>query len=129
MKDRYNPTRNEEQLQTMPTDYRTLLATTRPLWITGHTLPFWRGGQICRPGLGVPRESEDWCVESTLRKGQILRPGRSDLEIAGDEDLATRREEGVTSSSLEASDAATESEYSLPEDNSNLQIRIYLGMS
>jgi hypothetical protein len=120
---------DEPQLATVPTHYLALLAMTRPLVIREHTLPFWRGGQTCRLDLRIPRGSGNWRAEWTLRKGEILRPGRSELEMAGDKDLATTREEDGASFSLKAQDAETEYEYRLAENSSNLQIRIYLGMS
>jgi hypothetical protein len=49
--------------------------------------------------------------------------------MAEDKDLATTWGEDAESSSLESRGAETESEYKLPENNSSLQIKIYLGMS
>jgi hypothetical protein len=129
MRKRNNPASNEEQLETTPTDYRALLVMTRPLVVTEHTLPFWRGGQICRLGFGIPREPVDWRAESTLTKGEILRPGRSQFGITEDGELARGSEEGGASSAAESEDAAAKPRADSPETDSNLQIRIYLGMS
>ena len=124
-----NPANDEEQLTTIPTDYRALLAMTRPLVIAEHTLPSWRGGQICRSGLGIPIEPGDWRAESTLRRGEIFRSDESGLGIADDEELATTPEEAGTSSAPEVEDAAVESISALRRRDSSLQIRICLGMS
>jgi len=124
-----NPTNDEEQLTTIPTDYRALLAMTRPLVIAEHTLVSWRGGQICRSGLGIRIEPEDWRAESTLGRGEILRSYESGLGIAKDEELAATMEEAGTSSAPEVEDAAAESMSALRRRDSNLQIRICLGMS
>ena len=124
-----NPTNDEEQLATIPTDYRALLAMTRPLVIAEHTLPSWRGGQICRPGLRIPIEPWDWRGELALRRGEIFRADESGLGITEDEKLATTPEEAGTSSAPEVEDAAAESMSALRRRDSNLQIRICLGMS
>jgi len=87
--------------------YRALLAITRPLVIAKHTplssrLPIYRDQAISL-------ETEDCRAESALRKGEILCPDLSEPRMAGDEGLA----------------ATT----ALPQTESNLRIRIYLGMS
>ena len=120
---------NEEQSATVPTDYRALLAMTRPLVVGEHTLPSWRGGEICRSGCGISPEPGDRPAESTLRKGEILCPDNSESATAKDEGPATRNEEAGTSSAPEVEDATTEARSDLPQTDSNLQIRIYLGMS
>ena len=124
-----NPTNDEEQLATIPTDYRALLAMTRPLVIAEHTLPSWRGGQICRSGLGIRIEPGDWRGELALKRGEILRSDESGLGIAEDEELATTPEEAGISSAPEVEDAAVESISALRRRDSRLQIRICLGMS
>ena len=125
-----NPANDEEQLATIPTDYRALLAMTRPLVIAEHTLPSWRGGEICRSGFGIPLEPGYWRAESTLRRGQIFHSDESELGLAEDEKkVATTTEEAGTSSAPEVEDAAAESISALRHSDSNLQIRICLGMS
>jgi len=120
---------NEEQSATVPTDYRALLAMTRPLVVGEHTLPSWRGGEICRSGFGIPPIAANRRVESTLSRGEIVHLDKSGLGITGDEGRATRNEEATTSSAPEVEDKPTEARSGLPETDSNLQIRIYLGMS
>ena len=98
---------DEEQLATVPMDYRTLLATTRPLVITQQT----------SRSLGVPiyedkaisLEATDWWVEFALRKGEIIC---GDLPIG-----RMGGEEGLTTTTA------------LPQRGSGLRIRIHLGMS
>jgi hypothetical protein len=124
-----NPANDEEQLATIPTDYRALLAMTRPLLIAEHTLRSWRGGEICRSGFGIPLEPGDWPAEFTLSRGEIVRPDESELRTTGDEGRATGNEEAGTSSAQEVGDESTEARCALPRGDSNLQIRICLGMS
>jgi len=124
-----NPLNDEEQLATIPTDYRALLAMTRPLVIAEHTLPSWRGGQICRSGLGIRIEPGDWRGELALKRGEILRSDESGLGIAEDEELATTPEEAGTSPAPEVEDAAAAFIFAPRPRDSNLQIRICLGMS
>lgn len=124
-----NPLNDEEQLAVIPTDYRALLAMTRPLVIAEHTLPSWRGGQICRSGLGIPIEPGDWRGELALKRGEIFRSDESGLGIAEDGKLTTTPEEAGTSSAPKVEDAAAESILALRGTDSNLQIRICLGMS
>jgi len=124
-----NPPRDEDQLPAMPTNYRALLAMTRPLVIGQHTLPSWRGGEICRSGFGIPLESGYWGAEFTLRRGEIFRSDESELGIAEDEELGATTEEAGTSSAPEVEDAAAESISALCRSDSHLQIRICLGMS
>ena len=119
---------DEEQLTTPVSDYRALLAVTRPLVITKHTLPSWRGGEICRSGFGTSLEPGDWRAESALRKGEILRPDNSETTTE-DEGPATRNEEAGITSVPEVEDATTKARSDLPQTDSNLQIRICLGMS
>ena len=129
MSNKDNHPNDEEQLAVIPTDYRALLAMTRPLVIAEHTLPSWRGGQICRSGFGIPLEPGDWRAESTLRRGEIFRSDESGLGIAEDEELATTPEEAGTSPAPEVEDKRTKARSTLPQTDSNLQIRICLGMS
>ena len=124
-----NPPNDEEQLAVIPTDYRALLAMTRPLVIAEHTLPSWRGGEICRSGFGIPLEPGDWRGELALKRGEIFRSDESGLGIAEDEELATTPEEAGTSSAPEVEDKRTKARSTLPQTDSNLQIRICLGMS
>jgi len=100
---------DEQQSANMTTGYGALLAMTRPLVVTEHTLPSWRGGEICRSGFGVSAGTGDLCPESTLSRGEVLRSDESGLGIADDEELATALEEAGTCSGL--------------------QLRICLGMS
>ena len=124
-----NPANDEEQLATIPTDYRALLAMTRPLVIAEHTLASWRGGEICRSGFGIPLEPGDWRGELALKRGEIFHSDESELGLAEDEKLATTTEEAGTSSAPQVEDAAVESISPLRHSDSNLQIRICLGMS
>ena len=124
-----NPLNDEEQLAVIATDYRALLAMTRPLVIAGHTLASWRGGEICRSGFGISPGPGDGRAESTLRRGEIFRSYESGLGIAKDEELATTPEEAGISSAPEVEDAAVESISALRRRDSSLQIRICLGMS
>jgi hypothetical protein len=129
MSNKDNPPNDEEQFATIPTDYRGLLAMTRPLVIAEHTLASWRGGQICRSGLGIPIEPGDWRGEFALKRGEILRSDESGLGITEDKELATTPEEAWISSAPEVEDAAVESISALRRRDSSLQIRICLGMS
>ena len=124
-----NSANDEEQFAVIPTDYRGLLAMTRPLVIAEHTLASWRGGEICRSGFGIPLEPGDWRGELALKRGEILRSDESGLGIADDEELATTPQEAGTSPAPEVEDAAAESISALRRRDSNLQIRICLGMS
>lgn len=124
-----NPANDEEQPITVPTDYRALLAMTRPLVIAEHTLPAWRGGDICRSGFGISLEPGDWRPEFVVRRGEIVRPDESELGPTGDEGLATRVEEAATSSASEIEHAAARVIPPTARTDSNLQIKIYLGMS
>jgi len=129
MSNKDNPPNDEEQLAVIPTDYRALLAMTRPLVIAEHTLPSWRGGEICRSGFGIPLEPGDWRGELALKRGEILRSDESGLGITEDEELATTPEQAGTSSAPEVEDKRTKARSTLPQTDSNLQIRICLGMS
>lgn len=124
-----NPGSHEEQLAIMLTDYRALLAMTRPLVIAEHSLPSWRGGEIGRSGSGISPQPGDWRAESTMRRGEIFRSDEPGLGTADDEELATTTEEAARSSAPEVEDAATESVPALRRRDSNLRIRVYLGMS
>jgi hypothetical protein len=124
-----NPANDEEQLATVLTDYRALLAMTRPLVIAEDNLPSWRGGEIRRSGSGISPEPGDWRAESTLRRGEIFRSDEPGLRITEDEEPATTKEEAARSSAAEVEDAATESVPALRRRDSNLRIRVYLGMS
>jgi hypothetical protein len=129
MSNRDTPTNDEEQLATVPTDYRALLAITRLLVITENTLPSWRGGEIYRSGFGLSSEPGDWRAEFTLRRGEIFRSEDPARGTTNDGELATTTEEAGRSSPPGVEDAAAESISALCRMNSNLQIRICLGMS
>lgn len=129
MSNREQPADDKEQLTTAPADYRALLAVTRPLVIGERTLPSWRGGEIYRSGFETSLDPGDPRTEFTLRKGEIFPSDESGLGIAEDEELATTTEEAGTRYALEVEDAAAESISALRRMNSNLQIRICLGMS
>jgi hypothetical protein len=104
-----NSSGDDQQSADVATDYRALLLVTRPLVITEHTLPSWRGGEIWRSGFGISSEPRDWCPESILSRGEVLRPDESGFGIVDDEEIATVLKEAGTYSSL--------------------QIRICIGMS
>ena len=129
MSNKDNPPNDEEQLAVIPTNYHALLAMTRPLVIEEHTLASWRGGQICRPGLGIPIESGHWRGESALKRGEIFLSDESGHGITEDEELATMPEEAGINSAPEVEDAVGESISALRRRDSSLQIRICLGMS
>jgi hypothetical protein len=111
MNSTYHPANDEEQPAAMPTDYRALLAITRPLVVAEVTLPSWRGGEICRSGFGIFSEPGDWRPDLILKRGEIFRSHESGQETAQDEE------------------PAAESMYALRRRDSGLQIRICLGMS
>lgn len=98
---------DEEQLTTVPIDYRTLLAMTRPLVIAQQTS---RSSEVpIHEDKAISLKASDWWVECALRKGEI---------ICGD--LPIRKgqvEEGLTTTPA------------LPQRGSDLRIRIHLGMS
>ena len=104
MNNRDDSTSDEEQLETVPMDYRALLAMTRPLVITEDDLLSLRGGEVFRLGFGISPEPADRRAEFALKRGEILCP------------------EGEC-------DVARESIFALGETVSNLELRIYLGMS
>ena len=121
---------DEEQLATVPMHYAALLAMTRPLVITEYTSLSLRGGEIFRSGFGISPEPADWREDFTLRRGEFLRPGLSGPRMGGDEIVATRGESVGTSSGPEGEcNVAGESISALSQTGSNLELRIYLGMS
>jgi hypothetical protein len=95
---------DKEQLETVPMDYRALLAMTRPLVIREDAPLLLRGGEISRSGFGIWLEPADYRKEFAVRKGEIIRS------------------EGE-------SDVAGESISALGETGSNLKLRICLNMS
>jgi hypothetical protein len=97
-------TSDEEQLATVPMDYSDLMAMTRPLVITEDDLLSLRGDEVFLLGFGISPEPADRRAEFAPRGGEILCP------------------EGEC-------DVARESIFALGEIGSNLQLRIYLGMS
>jgi hypothetical protein len=124
-----NSPNDEKQQVAVPTDCRALLAMTRPLIITEHNLPSWRGGETGRSGFGLSREPGSWPAESTLRRGEIFSSDEPGCGITENEELATTPEGGARSFAPEVGDAALESVRALRRKDSNLRIRVYLGMS
>jgi hypothetical protein len=104
-----NSSGDDQQSADVTTDYRALLTMTRPHVVTEHSLPAWRGGEIWRAGFGISPGPRDWCPESILSRGEVLRLGGSGPGTGDDQELATTYEEAGTYSSL--------------------QIRICIGMS
>lgn len=98
---------DEERSKTLPMDYRTLMAITRPLVITRPT-SLSLGAPISDDEV-VSLGARDQWVEFALRKGEIIC---SDSPIR-------KRQDG-------AGLAATPA---LPQRSSDLRIRIHLGMS
>jgi hypothetical protein len=124
-----NSPNDEKQQVAVPTDCRALLAMTCPLIITEHSLPSWRGGETGRSGFGLSPELGDWRAESTLRRGEIFGSDEPGCGTTENEELATTTEEGARNFAPEIEDAALESVRALRRRNSNLRIRVYLGMS
>jgi hypothetical protein len=104
-----NPSNDEEQSATMPTDYHALLAMTRPLVVAERTLQSWRGGKTCGWGLRISRGSGDWRAEFILKRGEILCP-----DLSGQKDTAREGLETTTTPR---------------QTDSDLRMRIYIGMS
>lgn len=98
---------DEEELKTLPMDYRTLLAITRPMVITRPT-SLSLGAPIFEDK-AISLEARYWWVEFVLRKGEIIC---SNLPIRSRQD-----KEGLTTIPA------------LPHRGSDLRIRIHLGMS
>jgi hypothetical protein len=106
---------DEEQLETVPMDYRALLAMTRPLVIAEDTFLSLQGEESPGSGFGISPEPADWRAEFALRRG---------------EGVATTVEGVSTSSDSEGEcDVARESISALDQIGLNLGLRIYLGMS
>ena len=98
---------DEEQSKTLPMDYRTLLAMTRPLviiWPTSLSL-----GAPIFEDKAISLEAGHWWVEFALRKGEIIY---GKLPIVGRQD----EKESTTTPAL-------------PQRGLHLRIRIHLGMS
>ena len=85
--------RDKQQLADMMTDYRVLLAVTRPLVVTEHTLPAWRGGEVYRSGFGISPGPDDGCPESALSLGEVFRSDESSPGVAHDEGFTGNREQ------------------------------------
>ncbi len=102
-----NSASDKEKLKTLPMDYRTLLAITRPLVITQPTSLSW-GTPIFEDKV-VPLGARNWWVEFALRKGEIIC---TDLTME-------RRQDEEGSSAIPA----------LHQRGSYLRMRIHLGMS
>ena len=98
---------DEEELKTLPMDYRTLLAITRPLVITRPT-SLSLGAPIFEDK-AISLEARYWWVEFALRKGEIIC---TDLTMERRQD-----EEGI--SAMPA----------LHQRGLDLRMRIHLGMS
>jgi hypothetical protein len=98
---------DEEELKTLPMDYRTLLAITRPLVLTPPTSLSLRASIF--EDKVVSLGARDRWVEFALRKGEIIC---SDSPISNSQD-----EEGLATTPA------------LPQRGSDLRIRIHLGMS
>lgn len=124
-----HPTNDEEQFAAIPTDYRALLAMTRPLIVTEHGLAAWRGGEVCRAGFGMWPEAEDWRTEFTLRRGEIFHSDERGLGVAKDAERDKTTEGARTGRAPQVRDGAAESISGPRRRDSNLQIRICLGMS
>ena len=92
---------DEQQPGNTSIDYATLLSMTRPLFVTEHSLPLWRGGEICRSGFGISPEPADRYPESTLSRGEVLQSGEPGLGIAGDEELVAVWEQAGTRPALQ----------------------------
>jgi len=63
---------DEEQLTTGPTDYRALLAMTRPMAMAEHTPPSLPGQEISGSGSEIPPEPAD---QRAARSYKRRRPG------------------------------------------------------
>jgi len=98
---------DEEQLAPVPMDYLTLLAITRPLFITQPTSRSF--GAPIYEDKAISLQARDWWVEFALKKGEIIC---GDIPIGG-----RQGEDGLTTTSA------------LPQRGSDLRIRIHLGMS
>lgn len=98
---------DQEELKTVPMDYRVLMAITRPLVITKPTSLSW--GAPIFEDKAISLKASDWWVEFALRKGEIIF---TDLPIRSRQD-----KEGTATTPA------------LPQRGSNLRIRIHLGMS
>ena len=129
MRNTDNPGNRREQLATILTDYRALLAMTRPLVIAEHSLPSWRGGETGRSGFGIFPEPADWRAEYTVRRGEIFRSDEAGPGMTENEEPITTAEEAAGSCATEVEDAAMKSVPPLGRRNSELRIRVYLGMS
>jgi len=98
---------DEKQSTTVPMDYRTLLAMTRPLVITQPT-----SRSLVAPiseDKAISLEAKDWWLEFALRKGEI---------ICGDLPIGRRQDEEEPATTP-----------ALPQRGSDLRIRIHIGMS
>ena len=125
----YRPTNDEEQPASTPTDYRALLAITRPLVVAERSLLSWRGGETCGPGFGTSSGPDDGRPECILRRGEIFRSHESGQEIAQDEEPAPPPGETGMSFDADVEAATAEPTSGLHRRDSSLQIRICLGMS
>ena len=93
--------RDKQQLADTMMDYRTLLTMTRPLIVTEHSLPLWRGGEVYRSGFGISPGPGDRCPESTLTRGEVFRSDESGLGIGDLEGLPPVWEEAATRPALQ----------------------------
>jgi hypothetical protein len=79
---------DKQQLADMTADYRALLIMTRPLIVTEHSLPSWRGGEVYRSGFGISPGPGDRCPESSLIRGEAFSPDESGPGMGDGEELA-----------------------------------------
>ena len=93
MSDTGDSRKDKQQLADMTTDYRALLAVTRPLVVTEHTLPAWRGGEVYRSGFGISPGPDDGCPESILSLGELFRSDELGPGITHDEGFSADREQ------------------------------------
>jgi len=93
--------RDKQQLVDMMTDYRALLAMTRPHVVTEDSLQSWRGGEVYRSGFGISPRPGDRRPESALSRGEVFRLDESGLSISEVGELATLWDEAGTRPALQ----------------------------
>ena len=129
MRKRDNSPNDEEQEAAVPTDCPALLAMTRPLIIVENTPLSSREEEIRESTLRPSAQQEDPRSEFTLKRGEILRRAKPKLSTEGDKALTAGQEVDATKPGPGAEDGAAGFSADLPETDSDLQFRIYLGMS
>jgi len=92
---------DKQQSAGMTTDYRALLAITRPLIVTEHSLLSWRGGEVYRSGFGVSAGPGDRYPESTVSRGEVFRSDETGLATGDDAELAAAWDEMRIGSALQ----------------------------